>query len=205
MGVNSIRELLEGYLSRGGFSIAQIQVSPALELCHVNDVGLSELEVHLTPPAARQLAIYDDAGKYRPLKSAPNLRRGWKLSLNSVAEVHLALDAFYPAALGNWLAFVRGDLEPTSLRATLGRQTGMYRVVGLLTDEQAPVLVETCCSPQACLRRILWPIEPGKPHSLTEPVEALDCGPNEIPILCVEACNLLVAEGRKVVKAAQAK
>ena len=203
MNTASIRDLLESYLSRGGFLIGQIQVSAKFELRHVSDVGLSELEVHSSPQAARQLAVYDDAGKYRPLKSAPNLCRGWLLKLASVSELHLALDAFYPAALGTWLASLQKRLDPVPLRETLGRQTGMYRVVGLLTDEQTPGLIQACCAQPTCLRRVLWEIEPGKPSVETELTEFLLLRDNEIPLLCVEACNLLIAEGRKVVKAAQ--
>ena len=45
--------------------------------------------------------------QYRPLKTAPNLRHGWRLEVANLAELRLALDLFYPgrlAALAAWEA-----------------------------------------------------------------------------------------------------
>ncbi len=86
----------------------------------------------------------------------------------------------------------------------------MYRVTGKLTDEQADALVGRFCrSDGGCLRTILWPRDPaGTVASTLLPAEKFDPThdqtsrgePGVIPLLCQEACNLLVAEARKVVK-----
>jgi sirohydrochlorin cobaltochelatase len=159
---------------------------------------------------ARALATQDDAGNYRPLKSAPTLRRGWLLSLADVASLRRALDYFYPAAIGEWLALCEGRLRATSLRQTVSRQTGMYRVTGKITTAQADELAgENCASAGGCLRTILWKIEDGgaAPSSLPPEKFAVDfdqtgAGERVIPLLCAEMCNVLVAAARAKIKSA---
>lgn len=203
-----IDRLLRNTLSRGAFRIGQIQVHPDLRLHHVLDAEPTQnLRVSTDPTEARRLALYTDEGIYRPLKSAPNLARGWELRLENLADLRIALDYFYPAALGMWAAYREEQLRPTDWRETVNRQTGMYRVVGLITDEQSLELIGSACQRETgCLRRILWKLESQKPHPLT--VENRDflldlANGGEIPLLCVEACNLVVAAGRPIVKAAQ--
>ena len=161
----------------------------------------SQLEIFKDPHDAIGIARYDDAGRYRPLKTAPNLKHGWRLTLKNLGDVCLALDFLYPAALGTALAFVRRELTPVDLRDTLARQSGMYAVVRKITDEQAQAAVAGACNHQSgCLRQILWSISPGRPTSLSRSRAEVSGSSNEIPLLCAEACNLLVAAGRKVVK-----
>jgi sirohydrochlorin cobaltochelatase len=77
----------------------------------------------------------------------------------------------------------------------------MYRVTQRLTDAEAQALIaRSCCSDGGCLKTILWRISPELPvNSL--PVEKFTArGGDEWPLLCHEACNILVAEARKVVK-----
>jgi sirohydrochlorin cobaltochelatase len=89
----------------------------------------------------------------------------------------------------------------------VGRQTGMYRVTNKLTNAEANNLAGRFCqSRTGCLRTILWPVD-GKLPNQKLPAEKFDpefdqLGLNQpgLPILCVEACNLFVAEARKVVK-----
>ena len=125
------------------------------------------------------------------------------------AAVGVALDLFYPGRLPAFAAWRRGNLRTTSLRETLGRQTGMYRVTAKITDEQANELVGNFCRSDAgCLRTIQWKRDAeGTAPSTLLPPEKFDPahdqtgrGETAIPLLCQEACNLLVAEARKVVK-----
>ena len=172
---------------------------PSYCLSHVEDEGRAGLQTFADPHDAIEIARYDDAGNYRPLKTAPNLRHGWRLSLKNLDEVSLAMDFLYPAALGTALAFARGNLRSVDLRDTLARQTGMYAVVRKITDEQAGSLIAaTCNHTSGCLRRILWSISPGLSTPLTQ--RQVLCAEGEIPLLCAEACNLLVAAGRKMIK-----
>ncbi len=198
---------LERWLRAGGRRVGQVAISPlenGWELRHADDAGRDGLETFPTWEDARTLANLDDRGFYRPLKTAPNLRHGWRLALPDAAAVRFALDYFYPAMLGVWLAHRRGELIPVDLRETLARQTGMYRITQKLTDEQAQRLVgQQCRSDSGCLKTILWKI--GREISVTTlPDEKFrpDATPADaIPMLCHEACNILVAAARKMVKA----
>lgn len=200
-----IQQFLSRLLEQGGFSIGQVRVLPDLVLHHVDDSPTdSALELLHGPESVRRLVLFDGEGKYRPLKSAPNLRRGWLLRVKDLPELRLALDAFYPAAVGLWCSWQAGEWQPVSWRQTVERQTGMYRVVGLITEEQSLNLIHQTCS-TGCLRKILWPYACGHPHPDTTAADEIlpPEQTGEIPLLCAEACNLLVAAGRPIVKAAQ--
>jgi len=195
---------LADWLDKGGRQIGQITIAKSAdgwELRHTNDTERDDLQLYTNSADARQLANLDDAGAYRALKTAPNLRHGWRLVLPDVATVRSALDAFYPAMIGVQLARERSELAPVNLRDTLARQTGMYRVTQKLTDEQAQSLVASSCRCDGgCLKIILWRISEELPVSSLPAEKFAVRGENEWPLLCHEACNILVAGARKVVK-----
>ncbi len=183
------------------------------------DADATTLTPHANPESARDIARYDAAGNYRPLKTAPNLRRGWRLTLATIEELHEALDAFYPAILASRLALEQGRLAITPLRDTLNRQSGMYAITKKLTDSQASSLIASFCRPgggcPGCLKTILWPIDSPRdrqspdwhPSSspLSSPPSAFGLQPSAFspfPLLCPEACNLLIAQARETVKRA---
>jgi hypothetical protein len=62
-----------------------------------------------------------------------------------------------------------------------------------------------CRTDGGCLKRILWEIAPGMPVT-SLPAEKLQptAAPGALPLLCHEACNLLVAQARQVVKKSEA-
>lgn len=205
-----IASALEGWLRAGAEQIGEIaiaRVGGGFELRHFEDRGRDDLTPHFAAEDARALSLYDGAGNFRPLKTAPNLRRGWRLELGGIAELRAALDFFYPAMLGTLLSHERGEVSPVPLRETLGRQTGMYAVTKKITDEQADAMIGGFCTSRGgCLKTILWPIAPGLPvRSL--PAEKFDPRATQpqttartLPMLCTESCNLLVAKAREVVK-----
>lgn len=181
----------------------------SFDLRHRDDRDRHSLSVATDPNVAATIARFDDAGKYRPLKTAPNLRHGWRLTLPDVAALRLALDLFYPGRVAAFIASEHGVLAATPLRTTLGRQTGMYRVAARISDQAADRLVAGFCrSDGGCLRTILWKRdEKGTPASTLLPRTKFEPdsdqtgrGERTIPLLCQEACNLLTAEARKVVK-----
>jgi sirohydrochlorin cobaltochelatase len=191
--------------------MGELIITGQYELRHHLDAGLDGLTSYMTPEDARGIARYDAAGNYRPLKTAPNLRRGWRLTLAAIEELHDALDAFYPAMLAARFAFQQGRLAVTPLRDTLNRQSGMYAVTKKITDPQADALIGAFCRTDGgCLKTILWPIAPGV--SITSlPPEKFDPSPPSafslqtsdfpsLPLFCAEACNLLVAQARETVK-----
>jgi sirohydrochlorin cobaltochelatase len=212
-----IAETLERLLSEGEVVIGEIVAirtpGGSFEVCHRSEssgpAGTPGIRIFTRPAAARDLARYDRLGRYRSLKGAPNLPTGWRLRLGSVEELLRALDAFYPGALATWIAFQQGNLAPVNLRDTLERQSGMYRVTQKITNTQADEMVGKCCrSDGGCLRTILWRLDPqttisSLPLSKFDPrVDQLGHTEKCVPYLCVEACNLLVANARRVVKQA---
>ena len=205
--MTSIAEGLERWLQTGGREIGEIHIQSVhggWQLRHRLDDQRADLTPHTGAEAARVLAQYTDSGECRPLKTAPNLRRGWLLTVLDLGELRRALDYFYPAMLGVGVSQRRGKLVPVDLRTTLARQTGMYRVTQKITDPQAQQMVgEFCRSDGGCMKRILWPLAPGQPIS-TLPAEKFspEAAPAIWPLLCQEACNLLVAKAREVVKRA---
>lgn len=204
--MRNVAEALQTWLDAGGHEIGEIHLQSidggGWELRHRDDGGRENLAVQRGAEAARKLAHYTDTGDFRPLKTAPNLRHGWRLIVADLAELRRALDYFYPAMIGVWLSHTRGKLAPVPLRTTLERQTGMYRVTQKITDAEAQETVRDFCrSAGGCLKRILWPLAPGHPITTLPPEKfATDAEPGELPLLCHEACNLLVAKAREVVK-----
>jgi 4Fe-4S iron-sulfur cluster binding domain/DR2241 stabilising domain len=218
-------QLLEECLRRGPINLGELvvrEVGPGHFLIRhwKDDESQRKLAIETDATAVLEIVRYDEQGNYRALKGAPNLRTGWELRLKSVPEVRQAIDYFYPGAFSTWLAFNRGEITPIDLRQTLIRQTGMYRVTQRLTGFQAEDLAGRFCqSHSGCLRTILWTIDgkaPEKylPRSKFDPQadqleergerpaenERAGARPYRVPFLCVEACNLFVAESRKIVK-----
>jgi sirohydrochlorin cobaltochelatase len=178
-------------------------------LSHRDDKAGAAREIFRNPEDAIGIARYDDAGKYRPLKTAPNLRHGWRLETLDLDELRRALDYFYPGRLAMLTMWKQNRLTTTSLRDTLNRQSGMYRVAAKISDEQVDDLIGGfCCSERGCLRTVLWDRDTSAAVPSTRlPPEKFDPahdqtgkGEHAIPLLCQEACNLLVAECRKIVK-----
>ena len=180
------------------------EANPAEELQSFND-----------PEAALEIARFDDDGDYRPLKTAPSLRHGWQLELNGLEALGRALDLIYPGRREVFAAHERRELSATPLRDTLNRQSGMYRVAANISNEQLDCLVaDFCRSDFGCLRTIMWKRDAGGTIASSKlPPEKFDptydqalaggadpTGEINIPLLCQEACNLLVAECRKAVK-----
>lgn len=209
--MGTIRDAFEKWLAGGGERIGEVRIASngqTFRLTHWQDAGRADLTQFHQPEDARHIANTDENGEYRPLKTAPDLRRGWELELASIEELLLAIDFFYPAMLGLWVAHQKGLLQPVPLRETLTRQTGMYAVTKKLSNEAANQLTASFCSScGGCLKAILWSIEQNVPVTslpaakFDADAEQLNGAPGRsIPLLCQEACNLLVAAARKVVK-----
>ena len=204
------------WLAAGRRGIGQISIETqddgSFTLRHRDDAARTDLILHAQADDAAVLARFDDAGNYRPLKTAPNLRHGWRLTLRDLAGLRAALDLFYPGRLAAFFAFEKRELGTTPLRETLNRQSGMYRIAAQIDSIQADDLVGNFCrSDGGCLRTILWRQDvEGTVASTRLPREKFDPNHDQtgggrfvIPLLCQEACNLLVAEARKAVQAAK--
>ena len=227
---DAIEEILNGLALPFCFGqiVVQKREGAAFLLSHRDDEALGQLQTYRDAENAIEIAKYDDAGDYRPLKTAPNLRHGWRLELATIEDLRRALDYFYPSRLAVFAAWKSGCLKTTALRDTLDRQSGMYRVAAKISDPQINDLVaDFCRSDGGCLRTILWKRHrSGAIASTKLPKEKFDpvydqamaaCSRRPagdarasrseaatVPLLCQEACNLLVAECRKVVKGEKA-
>jgi sirohydrochlorin cobaltochelatase len=214
------QQLLQALVAEKVSRIGQLEIVSSdggFALCHRDDIGRNDLREHEIDDAF-EIARFDDAGNYRPLKTAPTLRHGWKIFVRDLLQLEQVIDTIYPGRLAMLRAFKSGQLTTTSLRETLNRQSGMYRVAAKISDEQINGLVgDFCRSEGGCLRTILWKRDTcNKDPSLKLPPEKFDpavdqylcvkmprsatAAKDSIPLLCQEACNLLVAACRDVVK-----
>lgn len=209
--MKEIGQLLESLLAEKSSRIGQLEITASaggFVVCNRDDVGRDDVSPHQIKDLS-EIAKFDDSGNYRPLKTAPNLQHGWKIFINNAEALQQAIDAIYPGRLALLHALERGELATTSLRETLGRQSGMYRTATKVSDQQIDDLVGNFCrSDGGCLRTILWKRDDKRAVPSTKlPSAKFDpahdqTGRNEkcIPLLCQEACNLLVAACREKVK-----
>ena len=211
--MKGIGQLLESLLAEKSSRIGQLEITASaggFVICNRDDVGRDDVSSREIEDLF-EIAKFDDSGNYRPLKTAPTLQHGWKIFINNTAELQQAIDAVYPGRVAVLHALEGGELVTTSLRETLARQSGMYRAAAKISDQQIDDLVGNFCrSDGGCLRTILWKRdEKGSVPSTKLPPEKFDpaydqMGKGEkcIPLLCQEACNLLVAACREKVKRA---
>src|SRR5437867_12043520 len=134
---DAIERRLEAAVAAGSCCVGQIAIEKTsgngFDLKHRNDKGCEDLRFFKDAGDAAEIARYDDAGNYRPLKTAPNLRHGWRLELVDLTELRRALDYFYPGRLAIFAAWNENRLTTTPLRETLTRQSGMYRVAAKIS------------------------------------------------------------------------
>jgi sirohydrochlorin cobaltochelatase len=223
---NSTEEIFNGLAAPFCFGqiLVQKKKGAGFVLLNRDDASLDQLRTYRDAEDAVEIAKYDDAGSYRPLKTAPNLRHGWQLELFTLEELRRALDHFYPGRLAVFAAWKSGELKTTPLRETLNRQSGMYRVAAKISEPQInDVVADFCRSDNGCVRTILWKRDlNGTIASTKLPNQKFDPAFDQakaacsrrpagdasasrqkaatVPLLCQEACNLLVAECRKVAK-----
>lgn len=207
--------VLNEWLASGARGIGQVLIvksGTGFALCHREDEARAEFELFHSPEDAAEITRFDDAGQYRPLKTAPNLRHGWRLEVEDTTALLLSLESFYPGRIAALAAWERNRLTTTPLRATLNRQSGMYRAASRISDEEADSVVGRFCrsggGEPGCLRTILWTRDDTRArpslrlplNKYIAPLDQTGRGENVLPLLCQEACNLLVAEMRRVVK-----
>jgi len=213
----SVAQKLHDLLESGIHRIGEIEIqtnacNSRYSLFHHADSDLftkpsfGGLEVHEGPADAREISTYAEDGTYRFTKGQVNLKRGWVMILENEDELRLALDQFYPACVGLFIAQKGGILEIETLREKLNRQTGMYRFARTISDAGAQKLVQEICGPaHQCAKKILWKIDADTPLDDSEASRFNGIPGNfpeteAIPLLCREACNHFVAECRKAAK-----
>ena len=164
------------------------KVGPGFELRHADDKG----DVG-DASDAKNIAEFTDSGSFRPLKSAPNLLRGWKMRVRDAEELGLALNYLYPGAVADWFAVRSGRGVVTNYREFTGRQTGMYRITAMLSDARAADATRACCGRKFCLKQRLW----------TVPGLGTDDEKDKSAIPCLEPCAIMLEFARKVMRMEQ--
>jgi hypothetical protein len=164
------------------------------QLRHAADAGarqenLKLVEVH----ELRALAQFTSKGLFRSLKSAPNLRGGWRALAVDESELEQALNHLYPGAVADWFVVRSGAPPITSYRQFTARQTGMYRITTMLSDGIAAAAIRACCHPDFCLKRRFWSVEGLAP----------DVPEQKSAIPCLEPCAILLEFVRKVARLEQ--
>jgi len=177
-------------------SFAQLwirRMERGFELRHVADRDCDSAMLRLLGENdIRPLAQFTADGAFRPLKSAPNLQRGWRAAPRDEEALYLALNQLYPGAVADWFAAQAPQPPVTSYREFTGRQTGMYRVTTHLGDAAAGAVIQACCHKDFCLKRRLWTVEGLAP----------DAAAVKSAIPCLEPCAILLESARKTARAA---
>lgn len=179
------------------FEFAQVLISPrevAFELRHVRDLAETDSTLEtIDVTALRELSNHTASGAFRPLKSAPNLRGGWRALAHSPEELEQALAQLYPGALADWFAAQQAPVPVTNYRDHVNRQTGMYRITQMLTDAQVRDVAHAACHRDFCLKQRLW--------SCNE-LSADGIGEKSV-IPCLEPCPILMEFARKAMRLEQ--
>ncbi len=176
-----------------GRTFGQILIRPVgpggYYLCHAEDTEEVDLTLHEDPRSAREIAKLTEMGEYRPLKSSPNLRRGWALRVADSRQLVAAMNYLYPAGVVHWYLDREGELEITNYRENAARQSGIYKRVQRLTDQGVQDAAKACCEDAVCLKRTLWDVDQETPLEMER-------GEGEIP--CPEPCSIFVSFARRV-------
>jgi len=182
---------------QGELVVAQVLIrrqKEGWELRHVDDRSMPAAALKpITTSGLREVAQSTAEGAFRPLKSAPNLRRGWVTATHSTEELGRALDRLYPGFVPDWFA-ARNPAPPiTNYRDFTSRQTGMYRVTQHLTDTQAAAAIRACCHPRFCLKLRLWSVQG----------QAADRPDSKSLIPCLEPCAVMLEFARTAARIEQ--
>lgn len=158
-------------------------------LRHRDDAGAEDLCTGEDPRSAREIAKLTESGEYRPLKSSPNLRRGWELKVSDKRGLAIAMNYLYPAGVVHWYLQREGRLEVTSFRENAARQSGIYKRIQRLSDEGVRDAARACCEDAVCLKQTMWDLDEDTKLDI-------DRGGGEIP--CPEPCSIFVSFARRI-------
>ena len=161
-------------------------------LRHEADRAMENLRA-VTVEELRGLVQFTDGGAFRPLKSAPTLRRGWECVAHDAAELNAALRHLCPGGVADWFAAQQAVPPAVSYREFTARQTGMYRITTMLTDAQLGSVARAGCHRNFCLKRRLWIVDGLPAESVADKSE----------LACLEPCALLMEFARAVVRSEQ--
>jgi 4Fe-4S iron-sulfur cluster binding domain/DR2241 stabilising domain len=176
----------------GGRVFGQVLIrrtSAGYSLRHEDDADAADLELHEDSRSAREISRLTEAGEHRPLKSSPNLRRGWEIRVADAKELAIAMNYLYPAGIVHWYLHREGKLPITNYRETAARQSGIYKRVQHLSDRGVRDAARACCEDAVCLKKTLWDVDEETPLEMQR-------GAGEIP--CPEPCSIFISFARRV-------
>jgi hypothetical protein len=188
----ALSAFVAGFETETSFGQAWIRrMERGFELRHVADRECDPAALRLLGENdIRPLAQFTAPGAFRPLKSAPNLQRGWRAAPRDEEALGAALNQLYPGAVADWFAAQAPRPPVTSYREFTGRQTGMYRITTRLDDAAAGAVIRACCQKDFCLKRRLWTVD-GLPPDPPAAKSALPC---------LEPCAILLESARKTAR-----
>lgn len=150
---------------------------------------------------ARAIAQTTREGEHRPLKTSPNLRRGWALTDLDERGLGVAMDYLYPACVAHWHAGRTGTLRVTPWAETARRQSGIYAAVGLLGRDVLRDAVWACCDDVVCLRHVAWTDAGDKGAPAQRHPAGSGAGDlRAATVPCPEACSVFVSFARTLVQ-----
>lgn len=168
------------------------QTPNGFEVRNVADRDVKPLRI-VSMAELRGIAQFTEQKAFRPLKSAPNLQRGWQFLAVNHTELNDALGHLYPGAVADWFAAQQSEPSITHYHEFTARQTGMYRITTLLDDGQVAQIAHACCHRRFCLKQRLWTVEGVPPDGAME----------KSLIPCLEPCAVLLEFARTVVRLEQ--
>ena len=173
---------------------------------HLDDRHRSpvELRLYADPFSAREVAQTTEEGAHRPLKTAPNLRRGWRFEALDERGLWTVMEYLYPACVAHWHAGSTGTLRVTHWGETAARQSGIYSSVRLLAPPAVRDAVRACCGDAVCLRRVAWGIDQDHPEPLPANDDANESAGADAVVPCPEACSMFISFARAVLKVERA-
>ncbi len=190
---------LSAFVAQPGDEMAFAQVlvrrvGTGFELRHREDSARAPESLRWTAvDALRELAQTTEAGSFRPLKSAPNLRRGWRVQVPDERQLEEALGHLYPGGLADWFVAMQPHPPVTHYREFTARQTGMYRITTMLDDAQAAGVIRACCDERFCLKRRWWTVAGLELEARIDP--------GLVP--CLEPCAVFLEFARKAARIEQ--
>ena len=136
--------------------MGEVLIERGCELRHRDDAGREDLRELASLAEIRELVRLDEKGNFRPLRAAPNLRRGWRYRARGRGLRCGRRSTICIRRRSANAALWREDkLAVTPWRETAERQTGRFRVVRELDDAGVCELVAQVCE-RGCLKRRLW-------------------------------------------------
>lgn len=157
------------------------------ELRHVDDSATETAKLRTVRfEDLRPLALSTASGEYRPLKSAPNLVRGWRFTTPSPRGLADALHHLYPATLPDWWAATAGGARPLDFTEVAVRQLGRSKILREFEGPSLANAVAIACGPAACCKHRRW----------TGPGLAPDPSGTKSLIPCLEPCPLFLGFAR---------